>query len=102
MIGNLFEVELESEAKCLESPDEPPTIQMEKVLRLSCHIDNDNNPINSMAEGLRISMGGQLEKNSPSLGRNAIYQKTSRINKLVSSKIVFDREYSLPICASNS
>jgi ubiquitin carboxyl-terminal hydrolase 14 len=75
---------------------------MEKILRLSCHIDNDNNPINSLAEGLRISMEGQLEKNSPSLGRNAIYQKTSRINKLVSSQVDFDRLFSHPICASNS
>lgn len=84
IIGNLFELELTSDIKCLEAPDEPATQQAEKVLRLSCHIDNNNNPINSLSEGLRISLEGQVEKNSPSLGRNALYSKTSRINKLVS------------------
>lgn len=84
IIGNLFEIELESESKCIEAPEEPSTVQLEKVLRLSCHIDNDNNPINSLSEGLKIAMAGQLEKNSPSLGRSAIYSKTSRINKLPS------------------
>lgn len=62
IIGNLFEIELESESKCIEAPEEPSTVQLEKVLRLSCHIDNDNNPINSLSEGLKIAMAGQLEK----------------------------------------
>lgn len=31
--------------KCIESPDEPSTYTTEKVLRLSCHIDNNNKPI---------------------------------------------------------
>jgi hypothetical protein len=31
---------------------------MEKVLRLGCHIDNNNNPINMLTEGLRISLEG--------------------------------------------
>jgi hypothetical protein len=58
IIGNLFEIELESESKCIEAPEEPSTVQLEKVLRLSCHIDNDNNPINSLSEGLKIAMAG--------------------------------------------
>jgi len=39
----------------VEAPEEPATVQTEKVLRLSCHIDNNNNPINSLSEGLKIS-----------------------------------------------
>jgi len=54
----------------------------EKVLKLSCHIDNGGNPIDQLWEGLKISLEGQVEKTSPSLGREAVYQKTSRINKL--------------------
>jgi len=53
-------------------------------LRLSCHIDNNNNPINHLAEGLKISLTGEMEKYSPSLDRNAVYHKDSKINKLVS------------------
>lgn len=54
------------------------------MLRLSCHIDNNNNPINHLAEGLKISLCGDIEKNSPSLGRNAIYSKESKVNSLPS------------------
>jgi len=84
VIGNLFEVELVSESKCVEAPEEPATQNTEKVLRLSCHIDNNNNPINSLTEGLKISLEGDIEKRSPSLGRDAVYHKTSKINRLPS------------------
>ena len=67
----------------MESPEEPATIQNEKVLRLSCHIDNNNNPINMLWEGIKISLEGDIEKRSQTLGRDAVYHKTSRINKLV-------------------
>lgn len=87
MIGNLFEIELESTSVCAEAPEEPQVVQKEQVLRLSCHIDNNNQPINSLTEGLKISLEGQVEKMSPLLGRNAIYNKTARINKLVSPQL---------------
>lgn len=73
---------MEVEMKCQESEAEEPTKKMEKRLQLSCHIDNNNNPIDQMTEGMKISMAGQIEKHSPSLGRNALYSKTERINKL--------------------
>lgn len=87
MIGNLFEIELLSESKCIEAPEEPATQNKENVLKLSCHIDNNNNPINMLNEGLRISLEGDIEKRSPTLGRDAVYHKTSKINKLVSPPI---------------
>jgi ubiquitin carboxyl-terminal hydrolase 14 len=54
------------------------------VLKLSCHIDNNNNPINSLADGIELSMVGDIEKNSEVLGRNAVFKKTSKVNKLPS------------------
>jgi ubiquitin carboxyl-terminal hydrolase 14 len=54
------------------------------VLKLSCHIDNNNNPINNLSEGLDISMVGEIEKFSETLQRNAIYKKSSKVNKLPS------------------
>lgn len=80
-------MELETELSCVEVPEEPVTIQTEKVLKLSCHIDNNNNPINSLNEGLKISLVGQIEKHSQTLGRNAVYVKKSSINRLVSTII---------------
>ena len=54
------------------------------MLKLSCHIDNNNNPINMLNEGLKISLEGQVEKRCQALGRDAIYNLKKRINKLVS------------------
>lgn len=84
----MFEIELETELVCAEVPDEPTTVQNEKVLRLSCHIDNNGNPINMLFEGLKISLEGDIEKRSPTLGRDAIYRKKSKISKLVSCFLV--------------
>jgi hypothetical protein len=82
-VEKLFGIELENTVKNTEDPDEPPQVNKEHVLRLSCHIDNNNNPINHLIEGLKISLSGSIEKHSDKLGRNAIYFKEAKINKLV-------------------
>lgn len=75
LVEKLFGIELENTVKNTEDPDEPPQVTHENVLRLSCHIDNNNNPINHLVEGLKISLNGQIEKHSEKLGRNAIFDK---------------------------
>ena len=57
---------------------------MENVLKLPCHIDNNNNPVNSLQEGLDISLTSNLEKFSEALGKNANYVKTQKVNRLPS------------------
>lgn len=52
VVGNLFEVELDVETKCAENEHEPSTHNKERVLKLSCFIDNNNNPIDNMKEGI--------------------------------------------------
>jgi len=83
-VTRLFEVELESTQANTESEAEPEQVIKEKVLKLSCHIDNNNNPINNLQDGLQISLSGELEKFSEVLGRNAIYKKKSCVHKLPS------------------
>ena len=83
LIEKLFSIELVNTVKNKESVDEPEQQTKEQVLRLSCHIDNNNNPINHLAEGLKISLEGDIEKYSDKLGRNAVYFKQAKINKLV-------------------
>lgn len=75
MIEKLFGIELVNTVKNKETEAEPEQVTKEQVLRLSCHIDNNNNPINHMAEGLKISLEGDIEKYSDILGRNAVYFK---------------------------
>ena len=84
MIEKLFGIELVNTVKSKETEAEPVKETSEQVLRLSCHIDNNNNPINHMLEGLKISLEGDIEKYSDILGRNSIYFKQSKINKLPS------------------
>jgi ubiquitin carboxyl-terminal hydrolase 14 len=80
MVEKLFGIELVNTVKNKETDAEPVKETSEQVLRLSCHIDNNNNPINHMLEGLKISLEGDIEKYSDILGRNSIYFKQSKIN----------------------
>ena len=81
-IERLFGIDLESTIQNTETEAEPSSVKKEHVLKLSCHIDNNNNPINSLHEGLDISLTGEIEKHSDVLERNAVYKKTSKVNKL--------------------
>lgn len=82
-IERLFGIELESTVSNMEG-EEPEKVIKENVLKLSCHIDNNNNPINNLNDGLEISLTGDVEKFSDALQRNAIFKKTSKVNKLPS------------------
>lgn len=75
MIEKLFGIEMVNTLKNKESEEEPVQENKEQVMRLSCHIDNNANPVNHMAEGLKLSLEGDIEKHSPLLGRNCIYFK---------------------------
>lgn len=56
-VERLFGIELETTMKCAES-EEAPTVVKEKVLKLECHIDNNNKPIDTLDDGLDISLAG--------------------------------------------
>ncbi|KNZ52165.1 ubiquitin carboxyl-terminal hydrolase [Puccinia sorghi] len=71
--------ELETETKCTEAPDEPPTISKDKWLELKCNISISTN---YMLTGIQDGLKQPLEKTSPSLGRSAQYLQTSKISRL--------------------
>jgi len=83
-VERLFGIDLESTTQNTETEAEPQETTKEHVMKLSCHIDNNNNPINSMGEGLDISLVGELEKYSQVLERNAVFKKSSKVSKLPS------------------
>uniref|UniRef100_A0A7N0RGX2 Ubiquitin carboxyl-terminal hydrolase n=1 Tax=Kalanchoe fedtschenkoi TaxID=63787 RepID=A0A7N0RGX2_KALFE len=74
---NLFGVDLVSRIHCQESGEE--SSEAESVYSLKCHISQE---VNHLHEGLKHGLKSEYEKNSPSLGRSAIYLKESRINGL--------------------
>ena len=61
-VADLFGVELESTISCAETEAEPHQVVHEHVLKIPCHIDNDNKPIDSVQDGLVISLEGEQEK----------------------------------------
>ena len=83
-VTRLFEVEIENTTTNTESEAEPEKTTSEKVLKLSCHIDNNNNPINNIQDGINISFTAEIEKFSEVLQRNAVFKKKSAVSKLPS------------------
>ncbi|GBB90513.1 hypothetical protein RclHR1_01750012 [Rhizophagus clarus] len=73
--------EFTSTLKCEEAPEEEATVIKEKFTKLNCHISVT---INYMQNGIMEALDERIEKNSPTLGRMAIYNKTSRISRLPS------------------
>ncbi|KAF4362082.1 hypothetical protein CsatB_012266 [Cannabis sativa] len=76
-IKSLFGIDFVSRVHCQESGEE--SSESESVHTLKCHISHE---VNHLHEGLKHGLKSELEKNSPSLGRSAIYVKESRINGL--------------------
>lgn len=74
-MGGQFEVTTKTE----EALEEEPTTTKSEFLALPCNIKVDTN---HLREGISIALNGELEKNSPTLGRNAVYKETSRISRL--------------------
>jgi len=74
-MGGRFDTVTKSE----EAPDEDAQYGKDNFRDLKCNISAETN---HLREGLSIGLNEQLEKNSPTLGRNANYTKTSRISRL--------------------
>jgi len=63
-----------------EAAENEPVIESDDTfLKLDCHIDQS---INHLRDGLMAGLTEEIEKNSPTLGRDAIYTKTSRVSRL--------------------
>ncbi|GAA5864767.1 hypothetical protein JCM1840_004892 [Sporobolomyces johnsonii] len=73
--------ELEKTLKSAEAPDEPATTTREPFLELKCNIGGSTN---YMLQGLSEAMEQDIEKTSPTLGREAVYRETTRVARLPS------------------
>ncbi|CAG9564187.1 unnamed protein product [Danaus chrysippus] len=78
LIEQYFGGTLDVELVCSEA-DEPPTRSTETFLQLSCFISQD---VKYLQSGLRSKMSEQITKMSETLGRDAVYTKTSKISRL--------------------
>ncbi|XP_059163013.1 ubiquitin carboxyl-terminal hydrolase 14-like [Physella acuta] len=78
-IDQYFGGEFETTMKCNEAPEEDVLKGTEKFLQLSCFIEKD---VKYMHTGLHSRLEETVTKNSPTLGRDAIYTKSSKISRL--------------------
>ncbi|CAD8118826.1 unnamed protein product [Paramecium sonneborni] len=84
LIKDLFEIELKSTIENQDIPDEPKKVSIEKGKKLMCIIDNQSKPVNTLLEGITVSLEAQIEKISETDQQTHLYKKTSRISKLPS------------------
>jgi ubiquitin carboxyl-terminal hydrolase 14 len=85
LIDALFGLKMEETLTCVESDAEPATKKMAKTFKLICNIEGGAGKdiqINHLNEGVTMGLDGQVEKNSEVLGRNAIFNKVSRVDQL--------------------
>jgi len=87
-IDELFGFKLRSSLKCLECDEEAPTTAEETQRVLICHLGTQIEPISHIYQGVQLSLKEHVEKNSPSLGRNAQYEKSAAIASLPSYLVV--------------
>jgi len=79
LVEQLFQGTLIDELKCSENEEEPVTSNISYFEKITCHIGNETT---NLHQSLEKSMVESIEKNSPSLNRDCIYTKSSKISKL--------------------
>ena len=79
LVDQYFAGEFTCVMKNEEAPEETPITNFESFLQLSCFISQDVKYLNT---GLKLRLEERLTKKSSTLGRDAVYLKTSRISRL--------------------
>ncbi|CCA66487.1 related to ubiquitin-specific protease [Serendipita indica DSM 11827] len=85
LVENYIMGEMTTELKCDEAPDEETSTSKSTFSKLECNISITTNYLQT---GIKESLDQKIEKQSPSLGRSAIYSQKSRISRLPSNLIV--------------
>ena len=89
VVEDTFGIEMDVEVKASEG-DEPAYTEKEKALKIACHIEgavaqgdgSNKGGTDVLPQCIEKAMSSQLEKTSPVLGRQVIYNKTAKITKL--------------------
>ncbi|KAI8595025.1 hypothetical protein EDD21DRAFT_329770 [Dissophora ornata] len=79
VISQFMQGEFTTTLKCDDAPEEEATVNKEPFSKLDCHISIN---VNYIHNGILESLDQKIEKNSPTLGRSAMYTKSQRISRL--------------------
>ncbi|EGR34188.1 ubiquitin specific peptidase, putative [Ichthyophthirius multifiliis] len=83
LIKDLLQIDFEVKYINNDNPDDYQ-IKTETAKKLMCTIDNQNNPINQLTEGINISLQETVQKNSQLDNQTHSFSKITRIKKLPS------------------
>lgn len=78
-LAGRFETSLECDEPEAKDAGEQPVLSEDVFLKLDCHINKD---INHLRDGIQAGLEEKVEKRSPTLDRDAVYTKKSRIARL--------------------
>lgn len=78
-LGGRFESVTECDEPAAKEVGEQPTESSDVFYKLDCHIGKDTN---HLQDGILEGLEEKIEKHSPTLDRNAVYTKRSRIARL--------------------
>lgn len=79
LIDQFFGIEIETVMKCTEAEEEEVTKGKENQLQLSCFISQE---VKYLFTGLKLRLQEEITKLSPTLQRDALYIKSSKISRL--------------------
>lgn len=82
LVNKLFEIRLTSKFVNKEDSDDNSGTKLEVTNKLSCIIDNQMNPINSIGEGLKVALEEEVEKLSDKYNKNCVFVKKSMLLNL--------------------
>ncbi|KAL4781583.1 ubiquitin carboxyl-terminal hydrolase 6, partial [Aspergillus varians] len=78
-LGGRFESATECDELAAKEAGEQPSESSDVFYKLDCHIDKDTNHLH---DGILAGLEEKIEKHSPTLDRDAVYTKRSRIARL--------------------
>ncbi|TKR61431.1 hypothetical protein L596_028537 [Steinernema carpocapsae] len=78
-ITQFLEGRMSHTMKCLEAESEPAQTSEERFVQLSCFLSQE---VKYLQLGIKSKMTEEIEKESPTLSRNAKYEKKSSISRL--------------------
>jgi len=84
-VDALLGMEVEDTLTCAETEAEPAVVKRDQVRKLVCNIQGgagSDVKINYLHEGVKLALEGTIEKQSAVLGRDAVWNKTTRISRL--------------------
>lgn len=81
---SLLSIKMEEQLVCTESEAEPVIVKEDKVNKLICNIQGTvaGQPVNHIAEALKLGLETTVEKQSTVLNRNALWKKRQRVASL--------------------